>query len=765
MDLEKRHIQNIVEDDESYTITFGKSMPEIPIVEEEDQAEEDVVDKAVADIDFSPTEGMVTEAKKGLEWRKEFGRGGTAVGVARARTIVNRQNLTPSTVKRMYSYFSRHEVDKQGEGFTPDEKGFPSNGRIAWALWGGDAGYSWSRKKVDQIKNEEEKMEDRILLKHHDEDCKKCVDGECTEHTETKEKTSDLGLDTKEILTNDKLERTFHLKAKNVDQKNRTVKLAFSSEEPYPRDFGLEVLSHNQKDADLSFLQSGQAPLLLDHDSTKQIGVIEKAEISESDKVGRAIVRFGKSQLADEVFRDVVDSIRQNISVGYEITKMTKDKYDEDNEDYGKSDYFRVNWKPLEISSVSIPADTTVGVGRSRNNNNNNNKKENVMSDDIKITNNEVEAPKVDVKAVTEEARKEEMSRIREIEALGGSHNVRDKANEAIKNGLSIAEFRGVVLDHIGTSKPLTTDNEVGLSKKDNQEYSIAKAIKAMASNDWSNAGLEKEASDEIAQRTGKSPRGFFVPSDLRWQQRDLIAGTAADGGNLVATDFQAGSFIEALRAKMVVKQAGALVLSGLVGPVAIPAQNAVTTGSWVAENAAVSEVNTTYRQVTMSAKTVGAFTDLSRHLMHQSTPNIETIIRNDIIKTLSNEVDAKAIQGTGTSNTPTGILNTSGIGSVAGGTNGAAVSYANVVNTWAEVAKDNADNGALAWITSPTQVARNIVKPKVASTDSVMIQNTFDELLGYKVYSTSNSPDNLTKGTASGTCSSLIFGNKDLIA
>ena len=280
MDLEKRHIQNIVEDDESYTITFGKSMPEEETPENEEEETSNI---------------------------------------------------------------------------------------------------------------EEENMQD-------DEETKNDEDTE----VETEEKTSDVGLKTKDIVLNtDKLQRTFHLTTKNINKSNRTVKLAFSSEEPYPRDFGLEVLSHKKEDADLSFLESGQAPLLLDHDSTKQIGGIEKAEISESDKVGRAIVRFGKSQLADEVFRDVVDGIRQNISVGYEITKMTKDKYDEENEDYGKSDYFRVNWKPLEISSVSIPADTTVGVGRSRNNNNNNNNKENVMSDDIKITNNEVEAPKVDVKAVT----------------------------------------------------------------------------------------------------------------------------------------------------------------------------------------------------------------------------------------------------------------------------------------------------------------------------------------------------------------------------
>ena len=153
---------------------------------------------------------------------------------------------------------------------------------------------------------------------------------------------------------------------------------------------------------------------------------------------------------------------------------------------------------------------------------------------------------------------------------------------------------------------------------------------------------------------------------------------------------------IEALRARMVVRQAGALVLSGLVGDVAIPAQNAVNSASWVAENGAVSEVNPTYRQVTMNPKTLGTFTDISRHLMHQSTPAIETIVRNDIIKTLANEVDKQAIQGTGTSNKPTGILNTSGIGSVAMGTNGDQATWAKVVETWKEVATDNADVGSL---------------------------------------------------------------------
>lgn len=100
---------------------------------------------------YKPNAGMKEEAKKGLAWRSEFNRGGTAVGVARARDIINEANLSLDTVKRMYSYFARHEVDKKGKGFYPSDEGFPSAGRIAWALWGGDAGQSWSRKIVKQV--------------------------------------------------------------------------------------------------------------------------------------------------------------------------------------------------------------------------------------------------------------------------------------------------------------------------------------------------------------------------------------------------------------------------------------------------------------------------------------------------------------------------------------------------------------------------------------------------------------------------------------
>lgn len=100
-----------------------------------------------------PTDAMKAEARRGLDWRKEFGRGGTEIGVARARDIANGKDLPRATIARMVSYFARHEVDKQGKGWSPGEDGYPSAGRIAWALWGGDPGKTWAEKELRKMDN------------------------------------------------------------------------------------------------------------------------------------------------------------------------------------------------------------------------------------------------------------------------------------------------------------------------------------------------------------------------------------------------------------------------------------------------------------------------------------------------------------------------------------------------------------------------------------------------------------------------------------
>ena len=158
--------------------------PEI-MVEENNYGEIDEIIKAVSDINTTPTDSMVTEAKKGIEWRKEFNRGGTRIGATRASQIVAKEKLSPSTVKRMFSFFSRHESDKEAQGFRPGEDGYPSNGRIAWALWGGDAGFSWSRKVAGQIDRERDKFyEDEIEEKQVTAAVKKGLQNKVDKHNE-----------------------------------------------------------------------------------------------------------------------------------------------------------------------------------------------------------------------------------------------------------------------------------------------------------------------------------------------------------------------------------------------------------------------------------------------------------------------------------------------------------------------------------------------------------------------------------------------------
>jgi hypothetical protein len=120
--------------------------------------------KAIADVDTTPTDAMAEEARKGLAWRKEFNRGGTSIGVARANQLINKEKLSPDTVNRMKSFFARHEVDKQAEGFRQGENGYPSAGRIAWALWGGDAGQAWANRKVDELNAEAKALASQLSV-------------------------------------------------------------------------------------------------------------------------------------------------------------------------------------------------------------------------------------------------------------------------------------------------------------------------------------------------------------------------------------------------------------------------------------------------------------------------------------------------------------------------------------------------------------------------------------------------------------------------
>ena len=647
-----------------------------------------------------PTSGMVSEAKKGLDWRSEYGRGGTEVGIARARDISNGKNLSDDTVKRMYSFFSRHEVDKKAEGFRPGEDGYPSNGRIAWALWGGDAGFSWSRKLADRMEKERsmenvgnsdimpENIEGEVMTEVRDAETEtvadEVIDEVRQEETECAAEEPTDGAEETRLAPEKLISRAVSAEKKVIDVEARRVQIAVSSEEPVERGYGNEVLDHSERSIDLSFLNSGRAPLLLDHDPRQQIGVVESVTLDGSARRLRATVRFGKNGLAKDVFDDVSDGIRSNISVGYQVNKLEQD---------GKGSYRAVDWLPMEVSVVSIPADRTVGVGRSADDDlqhrtpNPTPQKEATMSD-------------IDIEAVKAEAVRAAAKDHAEIYALGGKHQQRDMAEKAVAEGRTLAEFRGELLNVIG-NKPLD-NTEIGLAPKEVRQFSLLKAIRAHANPTdraaQQAAAFELEASAAASEAYGREAQGIMIPNEVlrSWAVRDL---NTTDDAAVIADDFRGGSFIDVLRNQSSVMQAGATMLSGLSGNVKIPKKTAASSASWIStEGGASSESEPTLGQVTMAPKTLGAFTDITRLMMMQSSLDIEALVRNDLSTAIALAIDLGALAGTGSSGQPTGVKNTSGINAP---TNFAGVNptFAEVVAMETAVAEDNALSGNLAYI------------------------------------------------------------------
>ena len=644
-----------------------------------------------------PNDGMKSEAKKGLDWRKEFGRGGTRIGAERANQILNNENLSDETIKRMFSYFSRHEVDKEAEGFRPGEEGYPSNGRIAWALWGGDAGYSWSKRLVEQM-NEEKSMEnkeDRHILNVTETD--ESVVVEYAKHHEAEEEVEEVSEEIEDVVEEESYDkpeeerkvvdmpiryRNIDLsRAKFIDEDTRTVRIGVSSEEPVERSFGLEILSHKAEDVNMEFINSGRAPLLLDHDMTKQIGVIEDFRLDETAKRTIAVVRFGKSRLASEVFEDVKDGIRMNISVGYRVNKLMRIKD-------SKEVAYRAALSPMEVSSVSVPADQSrlVGVGRSQS------FKEIKMDNEVNLD---------EVKAKSAEEVKAELKRnSQEIYKLAERHNQKDLAARAIAEHKTIEEFRGELLETIA-SKPLETPKDIGLSKKEMKRFSLVKGINALANPSdraaQKAAEFEFECSAAAAEAYGRNSQGLMLPPEVlrEWNQRDL---NTSDDAGIVGQDFRGGDFIDSLRNSSSVMSAGATLLRGLQGDVKIPKKTGTSTAAFVSsEGTAVAESEMTIGSVTMSPKTLGCFTDVTRQLLTQSSLDVENLIRNDIAQSMALAIDAGALEGSGTSGNPTGIKNTAGINTVTFA--GANPTWAETVNMESQVAVDNALIGNLSYI------------------------------------------------------------------
>lgn len=571
-----------------------------------------------------------------------------------------------------------------------------------------------------------------------------------------------------------------------VDVANRTVELSFSSDAAIDMWFGKESLSHAPGAMRVTD-RTGNLPLLFNHCMDDLLGVVESVRVDVAAGKGYAVVRFGKDDRGEWAMQQALDGILTNVSFMYRVYKYMEDTETET--------YTALDWEVLEISLVTVPADASVGVGRAAGENEvavevitrqltpaaAETTKESIMTAEIQtpapqqpVQTNQPSAE--ELRAIQSQGADVERKRIAEIDAMCRSHKLPDELRVSmIQKGTSIEEARGLALDHklanAGDQRAASMGNGFApdMSDSEKSKYSLTRAINAAISGDWKGAGFEAEVSNDIAKRMGKSTQGFFMPTNIPFAQRSGYAvgtaGAGTTGGTLVATNLLAGSFIEVLRNKAKVLQLGATVLSGLVGNVDIPRQTGASNTFWVGENGTLTESEGTFDKVSLALKSIGTYSMISRNMLLQSTPDIEMLVRADLIAQLALGIDKAALSGSGSANQPTGITNTSGIGSVVGGTNGAAITIDHLIDLETAITSANAPEDSLAYLANARTIGA--LKKLKSTTGSYLwngamagaTQGTPGEINGYPVARSNQARGDLTKGTGT-NLSEIIFGN-----
>lgn len=382
-------------------------------------------------------------------------------------------------------------------------------------------------------------------------------------------------------------------------------------------------------------------------------------------------------------------------------------------------------------------------------------------------------------KRFTDEALGSERLRVASIEAICEKHGLSaERRRDMVNSGASIEIAQGIALNEILSrgAEPIASLGgvDIGLNEKEKSSYSMIRAINAIVNSDWSKAGFERSVSNALAQTRGSAARNnsFLMPTNLPFHvpgaQNTRAAyqvGTPIQGGNLVATNLLAGSFIEVLRNASVTGKLGATYLTGLVGKVDIPRRSAATGTYWVGESGAITEAEATFDKVSLTPKTIAARSIMSRLALLQATPDVEMLARMDLIAQMALGVDLAALSGTGAGNQPTGIVNQSGVVSVVGGVNGANWSFDTLIQLKYGVKVANAVQSNLAFaLNSKTIGYLSTLKATTGQylwePQGGLTTNSPDTVKGSPYAESQQIRSILTKGTSAGICSEAIYGN-----
>jgi len=563
-----------------------------------------------------------------------------------------------------------------------------------------------------------------------------------------------------------------------VEEKtDETLTFSFSSEQPVERFFGREILVHEEGAMDLSRLNDG-APWLWNHERSVVLGVVEKAWLGDDRRL-YSTVRWSPNttERGTEEYRrraDIEAGIIRNVSFAYSI---------DDIEERG-GDFYVTSWKALEVSSVSVPADQTVGLGRA-------------MDEPAAEPEPTPEAPastapaatvdpemikaavsealgrlepqtaertdspdpipmttEINVAEVQQDARRAERERVAAIRGMCSEFKMDESlAEKLINEDASIDAARAVVMEQLGMRKVSfegkvhdAGNAELGLSEREVKRYSFLRVAQYLSDPNPRTAeaaAFELDVARAAQTKHSRSANGVLIPWEVLGSNRAAtpgqVVGTFGDGGALVGTDRLDAQFIDLIRNRSAFLNSGLTMLSGLEGNVEIPKKLSSSQYYFVGENADVTNSKLTFGLVNMIPRTIGVRVPISRRMMIQSSPDIENLVRIDMAESVALGMDYTIGYGTGSNGQPLGIINTTGIGSVTlGGGTAKAVpvslggdgstthncgDWADYVDLETELAIDNLDAGSMRYLMNSVVrgALKQTLRASAAGSDYVM--------------------------------------------
>ena len=457
-----------------------------------------------------------------------------------------------------------------------------------------------------------------------------------------------------------------------------------------------EILDHSESSVDMSRCKDGL--VILDKHWGDQVGLMP---VSIKDRKLAGPIEFCSGERAKEIEKDALKKLRRNLSVGYRVNAAS---YRLEGDKDGIPVVRAMSWMPYEASFEPVPADITVGAGRSE-------------------TNAPETASTKGTRSMKPEDLKLDADSVVEIYRLARAFDMAPgEADEHIKSGKSVEDFRALALkkaeaDKVEMARKLaeaqTRKPEPAAAKKpivilDSREeaqvakrFSVFKVLRVLSGVTGEDIAYEREVSAEIAKRSGRSAQGIMIPHCAPIGLRGDPFLKGSNGSNFVQTDLLIGQFIDVLRTKMVLAQAGVTTLSGLVGDVAIPKGGAIT-GGWVdGENGAGTEGKPTVSQVTGTPKTASGWTDISRRLLLQSGVDVEMFVQNELIQTLARLIEVAALHGTNANGQPKGLINQTGVNNPTVTAN--APTRAQMISFLTDIMTDNAEFDGQSWLMRAT--------------------------------------------------------------